>query len=61
MTKIHFKIILKLNLFNIFILVFSIFSKYEKLFQDLSMFSSIYLPTEQHKIERFKDSFRQQL
>ena len=61
MIKIHFKIILKLNLFNIFILVFSIFSKYEKLFQDLSMFSSIYLPIEQHKIKRFKDSFRQEL
>jgi hypothetical protein len=35
--------------------------EYERRFQDLSMFASIYLPTEQHRIERLRDGLRQEL
>jgi len=32
--------------------------EYERRFQDLSMFASVYLPTEQHRIERLRDGLR---
>ena len=35
--------------------------EYERRFQDLSMFASVYLPTEQHRIERLRDGLRQEL
>jgi hypothetical protein len=35
--------------------------EYERRFQDLSMFASIYLPTKQHRIERLRDGLRQEL
>ena len=35
--------------------------EYERRFQDLSIFASVYLPTEQHQIERLRDGLRQEL
>ena len=35
--------------------------EYERRFQDLFMFASVYLPTEQHRIERLRDGLRQEL
>jgi len=35
--------------------------EYERRFQDLSMFASVYLPTKQHRIERLRDGLRQEL
>jgi len=35
--------------------------KYERRFQDLAAFASTYLPTEHHKVERFRDGLRQEL
>jgi hypothetical protein len=35
--------------------------EYERRFQDLSMFASVYLSTEQHRIERLRDGLRQEL
>jgi hypothetical protein len=35
--------------------------EYERRFQDLSMFASVYLPIEQHRIERLRDGLRQEL
>jgi hypothetical protein len=35
--------------------------EYERRFQDLSMFASIYLSTEQHRIKRLPDGLRQEL
>jgi hypothetical protein len=35
--------------------------EYERRFQDLSTFTSTYLPTERHRVERFRDGLRQEL
>jgi len=35
--------------------------EYERQFQDLFMFASVYLPTEQHMIKGLQDDFRQDL
>ena len=35
--------------------------EYERRFQNLAAFASIYLPTERHKVERFRDGLRQEL
>ena len=35
--------------------------EYERRFQDLTVFSSTYLPTERHKVERFHDGLRWEL
>jgi len=35
--------------------------EYKRRFQDLYMFASVYLPTEQHRIERLRDGLRQEL
>jgi hypothetical protein len=35
--------------------------EYKRRFQDLAAFSSTYLPTERHKVERFRDGLRQEL
>jgi hypothetical protein len=35
--------------------------EYERRFQDLSIFASVYLPIEQHRIERLRDGLRQEL
>jgi len=35
--------------------------EYERRFQDLSMFASVYLPTELHRIERLRDGLHQEL
>jgi hypothetical protein len=35
--------------------------EYERWFQDFSIFTSVYLPTEQHQIERLQDGLRQEL
>jgi len=35
--------------------------EYERRFHDLSMFASVYLPTEQHRIKRLPDGLRQEL
>ena len=35
--------------------------EYERRFQDLATFSSTYLPTECHRVERFRDGLRQEL
>jgi hypothetical protein len=32
--------------------------EYERRFQDLSTFTSTYLPTERHRVERFRDGLR---
>jgi hypothetical protein len=35
--------------------------EYERTFQNLSAFASIYLPSEHHRVERFCDGLRQEL
>jgi hypothetical protein len=35
--------------------------EYERWFQDLFMFAFVYLPTEQHWIERLRDGLQQEL
>jgi hypothetical protein len=35
--------------------------EYERRFQDLAVFASSYLPTERHKVERFRDGLRREL
>jgi hypothetical protein len=35
--------------------------EYERRFQDLVTFASTYLPTERHKVERFRDGMRPEL
>ena len=35
--------------------------EYERTFQDLVAFASTYLPTERHRVERFRDGLRQEL
>jgi hypothetical protein len=35
--------------------------EYERRFQDLVAFASIYLPTERHRVERFRDGLRREL
>jgi len=35
--------------------------KYERRFQDLAAFASTYLPTERHRVERFRDGLRRKL
>jgi len=35
--------------------------EYERRFQDLTVFSSTYLPTERHRVERFRDGLRREL
>ena len=35
--------------------------EYEKRFQDLTPFASTYLPTERHRVDRFRDGLRQEL
>jgi hypothetical protein len=32
--------------------------EYERRFQDLAAFASAYLPTERHRVERFRDGLR---
>jgi hypothetical protein len=34
---------------------------YERRFQDLSIFATTYLPTEHHRVERFREGLRQEL
>ena len=35
--------------------------EYERRFQDLSVIATTHLPTEQHRVERFRDGLRQEL
>ncbi|KAL9397429.1 hypothetical protein Peur_011682 [Populus x canadensis] len=35
--------------------------EYERRFQDLAAFASTYLPTERHRVERFRDGLRREL
>jgi hypothetical protein len=35
--------------------------EYERRFQDLAAFASTYLPTERHRVERFRDGLRQEM
>ena len=35
--------------------------EYERRFQDLAAFASTYLPTEHHRVERFRDGLRREL
>ena len=35
--------------------------EYERRFQDLAAFASTYLPTERHRVERFRDGLRWEL
>jgi len=35
--------------------------EYERRFQDLAAFASTYLPTDRHRVERFRDGLRQEL
>jgi hypothetical protein len=35
--------------------------EYERRFQDLAMFASTYLPTERHRVERFRNGLWQEL
>jgi len=35
--------------------------EYKRRFNNLSMFSQLYVPTEQHMIKKFRDGFRQKL
>ena len=35
--------------------------EYERRFQDLAVIASTYLPTERHRVERFRDGLRQEL